>query len=80
MLTAYTGVVWDFPILSQRTRSVWPNVLVRPSWLLFWEPPLVVAVLGTTGTEIVFRDLSFGRVRLDVFARSRLGQSKCINV
>ena len=37
MLTACTGVVWGFQILSQRTYSVWPHVLVRPSWLLFWE-------------------------------------------
>ena len=38
MLTACAGVVWGFQILSQRTYSVWPHVLVRPSWLLFWEP------------------------------------------
>ena len=38
MVTAYTRVVWTFQILSQRTYSVCPDVLVRPSWLLFWEP------------------------------------------
>ena len=38
MLTAYNGVVWGFQLLYQRTFSVWPHVLVRTSWLLFWEP------------------------------------------
>ena len=38
MQAAYTGVVWGFQRLSQRTYFVWPHVLVRPSWLLCWEP------------------------------------------
>ena len=58
-------VVWGFQILSQRTYSVWPHVLVRPSWLLFWEPRAAQ----------LFRDFSFlfWRARLDIFTRSRLG-------
>ena len=49
MLTAYARVVWGFQIFSQRTYSVWPHVLVRPSWLLFWEPRAAK----------LFRDFSF---------------------
>ena len=35
--------------------------------------PLVVAVLETTGSEIVSLFVFYGRVRLDIFTRSRIG-------
>ena len=71
MLPAYAGVEWSFQILSQCTYSVWPHVLVHPSWLLFWEPRAAKLFrdFSFVGRSAKIFSLGFGSVDLGASAR-----------